>query len=133
MIDRYENQMSADSAITPTTVLVVEDDLAAARSLRFLLEHYGYAVSMAACVRQAIKLLDEKPQIILLDLTLPDGDGTTVMETLKARKSNARVFVVTGVTEHDRLRKVQQLCPQLLLHKPLNFLNLLDQLRHPAA
>ncbi len=133
MIDRYENQMLPDSAISPTTVLVVEDDLAAAKSLRFLLEHYGYHVTTAASVRDAVKLLDEKPQMIVLDLALPDGDGTTVMEALKSRRLNARVFVVTGVTESERLRKVQQLCPQLLLHKPLNFLNLLDELRHPAA
>lgn len=112
---------------------MVEDDEVTIRSLRYLLEHYGYAVYAARSLREAIDLLKIEPQIILLDLNLPDGDGTRVLEHLKIRKMTSRVAVVTAEMDHDRLKRVQTFGPQMLLHKPLNFLNLLEQLRASAA
>lgn len=114
---------------TTSTVLVVEDDPVAANALRSLLTHYGYRVLHAGTVARALQLLDEGPQIILLDLNLPDGDGTSVMAALKSRKMTAKVAVVTAVLDADRIRRVKTFGPQFLLQKPLNFLSLLQDLR----
>ncbi len=116
-----------------TSVLIVEDDPIAANSLRYLLEHYGYRALVASGVKQAIQLLDTEPQIILLDLNLPDGDGVAVMQALRNRKMTTRVAVVSAVIDHDRLQRIRSLKPEMVLSKPLNFLSLLAELRSPAA
>ena len=118
---------------TPCRVLVVEDDPTAARSLYFLLTHYGYEVQLASTVRDAIRLLDTRPQIVLLDLMLPDGNGTEVMKELELRSLNARVAVISAVMDAVMLRRVRTFRPEMVLPKPLNFLNLLESLRNDAA
>ncbi len=109
------------NAVTPeaiaSTVLVVEDDSASSNALRSLLTHYGYRVLHAGTIARALQLLDEGPQIILLDLNLPDGCGTAVMAAIKSRKMTAKVAVVTAVIDSDRLRKVKTFGPQFLLQK----------------
>jgi two-component system KDP operon response regulator KdpE len=69
-----------------STILVVDDDLQFRRSLRVGLTSYGYVVaeagSVAACLDVAART---KPALVLLDLTLPDGDGLSVLEALRGR------------------------------------------------
>ena len=120
-------------ATSPSSVLIVEDDPSTARSLSYLLQHYGFRVQIAGSVKAAICLLDTTPDIVLLDLLLPDGNGTAVMDALKARNLNARVAVVTAVIDHAMLRRAHALGPELMLPKPLDFLSLLQQLRGCAA
>ena len=124
-----DSQEATTSTVPGTTVLVVEDDMVAVAALQSLLTHYGYRVLVATTVKKAIALLALRPQIVLLDLMLPDGDGTQVMEAIKARKLTTHVAVVTAVIESDRLRKVCTYGPQQLLRKPLDFLSLLQKLR----
>jgi len=129
------NFMMADTsqAKNPNTVLIVEDDPSAARSLCFLMQHYGFRVQWAGTVKTAIALLDIQPDIILLDLLLPDGYGIAVMEAIKARNLTARVAVVSAVIDHAMLCRARVLGPEMMLSKPLNFLSLLEQLRVTAA
>jgi two-component system KDP operon response regulator KdpE len=69
-----------------STILVVDDDLQFRRSLRVGLTSYGYVVaeagSVAACLDVAART---KPALVLLDLTLPDGDGLSLLEALRGR------------------------------------------------
>jgi PAS domain S-box-containing protein len=74
----------------PRHVLVVEDDLDLSRVLLEMLERNGIGARHAATGREAIRLSDEtEPDMIILDLVLPEGDGFTVVDWLR---------------RHDRLR-----------------------------
>ena len=115
------------------SVLVVEDDPSAAQSLFYLLNHYGYGVRLAGSVQSAIDQLNHPPDIILLDLHLPDGYGTSVMEALLKRNLSARVAVVTATIDTALLRRAKLLGPELMFSKPLDFLELLEQLRAKVA
>ncbi|MGZ6142599.1 MAG: response regulator [Myxococcales bacterium] len=91
-------------------VLVVEDDAANARLLRFHLEGAGYAVAEASREQEALELARRlKPQLVLLDLILPQGeDGLQVLRELKCDEKTAQVpvVVVSVVQETRRSREL---------------------------
>jgi two-component system response regulator MprA len=78
------------------TVLVVEDDLGIAEVLQLALELDGYRVVLARCGAEALASVHaEPPDLITLDLRLPDLDGHYVLETLQAEVTRP-VIVVSG-------------------------------------
>jgi signal transduction histidine kinase/DNA-binding response OmpR family regulator len=122
-------------------VLVVEDDPANARLLRFHLESDGYAVFEATREKEALETVRRvRPQLVLLDLILPEGeDGLNVLRELKSNEETAKtpVVVVSVVQETRKARElgaaecfvkpidaqrlmetVQRLCPSTAKAKP---------------
>jgi len=87
-------------ADNPADVLIVEDHPLAADALRLLFEAVGHhprlAPSVAAAVRECA---DRSPDLMLLDLTLPDGDGFDVLAQTAAAGTTPRVTV--ALTGHD--------------------------------
>lgn len=81
-------------------VLIVEDDSLIASSLERALDARGYCVSVARTVTEAIATLDEdRPDLVLLDLGLPDGDGKTVARHVAQRLPDTPVIVLTARNE----------------------------------
>ena len=81
-------------------VLIVEDSDLVSGALRLLFEQTGHRVTVAASVSAAVAaVLREAPDLMLLDLTLPDGEGTAVLERLREQDRMPRVVV--GLTGHD--------------------------------
>lgn len=75
--------------------LVVEDDPGLQAALRSCLESDGWEVAVASDGRSVFLALDTvKPDLILLDITLPDMDGWEVNRHLKAHPTAHRVPVV---------------------------------------
>jgi PAS domain S-box-containing protein len=86
-------------------VLVVEDDHDLALLLRRQLELEGYQVLLAASGRDALWLAkEERPQLITLDMMLPDIDGFSVLEQLKRHPSTASipVIIVSVLSDTER-------------------------------
>ena len=77
-------------------VLVVEDEPALLRALRINLRARGYEVATASAGRQALAEARQRPpDVVVLDLGLPDLDGTEVIRDLRAW-SRAPVIVLSG-------------------------------------
>ncbi|HMN83316.1 MAG TPA: response regulator [Burkholderiaceae bacterium] len=73
-----------------TRVLVVDDNIDGCRSLASLLELEGHRVLTAFDGRSAIELArSERPQVLIIDLSLPDQEGEEVARTLRAEPSLA--------------------------------------------
>jgi DNA-binding response OmpR family regulator len=78
-------------------VLVVEDDQLIASSLARVLRSRGYEVDVAATVEASVRsITDHPPDLVLLDLGLPDGDGHEVCDLLVRRHPHIPVIVVTA-------------------------------------
>ncbi len=79
------------------SVLVVDDNDAAAAGIGRLLEWHGctvnYAYNGAQAIEQAMNLA---PDVVLLDVGLPDSDGYVVAKTLKERGFKGRLIALTG-------------------------------------
>ncbi len=83
--------------MTALRVLVVEDDHAIADEVRGALELHGYDVRRAGTGREALDLFaDERPDLVVLDLGLPDLDGLQVCRTLRAKDRAVPILIVTA-------------------------------------
>ncbi|HSR19974.1 MAG TPA: response regulator transcription factor [Anaerolineales bacterium] len=81
-------------------ILVVDDEERMVRFIRMNLEHDGYQVMEALNGKQAIDKLRDTPDLILLDVMMPDLDGFDVLETVR-QVSNVPVIMLTAKGEED--------------------------------
>jgi two-component system KDP operon response regulator KdpE len=90
----------AESAqMYPARILVVDDDQSVHRTIGPLLRSCGYDVLVAANGSQALRALDNRrPDLVLLDLTLPDMSGTDVCTRMR-HASNMPIIVLSGPTD----------------------------------
>jgi hypothetical protein len=75
-------------------ILIVDDDEGHRYTARVLLEHEGFEVSEAASGTEALQAANAKPDVIVLDIHLPDLTGFDVCRRLKAMPSTAAIAVV---------------------------------------
>ncbi|MDB5224446.1 MAG: Two-component system, NarL family, sensor histidine kinase EvgS [Candidatus Adlerbacteria bacterium] len=113
-----EEQKSSTSAFT---ILVVDDNEPAARGLAKLLEHYNHRVSVALNGRGALNAIShETPDIVLLDIGLPDMDGYAVARLIQRAISPAPVLIaLTGYGQLDDKTKSQAAGFSYHLTKPV--------------
>jgi CheY-like chemotaxis protein len=108
------------------TVLVVEDDPSTMRAWTSILTRKGFDVLAAGTVEVAIEKLEARPSFALLDLSLPDGTGESVLEAIHALGLPTKVIVVSGSADQERRKKIEaQFHPAAILPKPANLLEIL--------
>ena len=97
-----------EEAVGQPLVLIVDDDPDLCASLRDVLEERGYRVCLAHDVRTAAEQLHagDPFAVILLDMTLPDGDGTEVFR--EARRANPRKHSRVGGDSRSHCRPLQR-------------------------
>src|SRR5581483_8925128 len=82
------------------SVLVVDDEPQIRRFLRTSLDVHGYGVDEAQTARDAIQLFaSTKPDLVVLDLGLPDADGFHVLKTL--RETSRVPVVILSVRDRE--------------------------------
>ncbi|MEJ0079140.1 MAG: response regulator transcription factor [Alphaproteobacteria bacterium] len=91
----------------PIKVLVVDDEPPIRKLLRMGLTTQGYEIIEAQNGKAALMLLEEKPDLVILDLGLPDIAGHELLRTIRAR--NERVPIVVLSSRGDEAGKVQAL------------------------
>jgi len=85
------------------TVLIVEDDEAIRRFVRTNLQIEGYRVLEATTIAEASTMIpSHRPEIILLDLGLPDGDGKTLLAANTMGKVGRPGVIVLSARDNER-------------------------------
>jgi two-component system, NtrC family, response regulator AtoC len=116
--------------IMSSRILVVEDEKTALHSLSSLLADEGYNVIQADRGEQGLQLaMREEPDLILLDIRLPDLDGLSLLERLRADHSDAAVIIMTADTTSSNAIRATQLGAFDYVSKPINDDHLLVQIR----
>lgn len=83
-------------------ILVVEDNKDLALGLRVNLEEHGYQVSVAHSIADGlVRLRQTQPDLVILDLSLPDGDGLDLMRRLRAAGDATLILVLSAKTRQD--------------------------------
>ena len=86
------------------TVLMVEDELSITEPLTEALEREGFAAEVAATAREALELTaGALPDLVLLDVMLPDGSGYDVCRALRERSSVPIIMLTARGEETDRI------------------------------
>lgn len=89
----------------PRRILVVDDDPKTAASIRLYLEREGYETVVAHGGRRALELARaESPDLLVLDLMLPEVDGYEICRALRAESPVPIVMLTARTTEEDKLR-----------------------------
>lgn len=110
-------------------VLVVDDDPAIRRTLTVNLRARGYDVETAGDGRSALQAVSERmPDVVLLDLGLPDIDGVDVLERLRLT-SRVPVIVVSARSEPDDKVEALDLGADDFITKPFSLEELLARVR----
>jgi two-component system KDP operon response regulator KdpE len=91
----------------PLRVLIVDDEPPIRKLLRMGLTTQGYQILEAPNGKAALELTGEKPDLIILDLGLPDMQGLDVLRTLRTRNEGVPIVVLSS--RDDETTKVQAL------------------------
>ena len=82
---------------TPVRVLIIDDERDAAESLKLLVEMKDYLVKTASTGKEAIDVFEQwHPELVLVDMMLPDTDGLDLLRCFKEDRPEAEVIMVTG-------------------------------------
>jgi CheY-like chemotaxis protein len=101
------NNDNGNTRTRPYSILIADDAPATRDALRVLLEERGYHVTVAADGGEALDLLaklDPAPDLMIVDLNMPNVDGFALRDAQKKRKELAHVPVI-ALTGHPALRQ----------------------------
>lgn len=116
--------------------LIVDDDVDAAMSLKLLVAHERLTVAVAATLHEARRQIAlQQPDLILLDLELPDGSGMALFED-EQLVANSEIVLITGHASVETSVQALRLGAADYLVKPINMRRLqglLSRLMKPSA
>jgi len=118
------------------TVLIVDDDAVVTEVLKWRLERVGFCTLTAASGQQGLALARNlQPDLILLDLRLPDVDGLTVCRELSDSPETCTIpiIILSAVEGPDILRRCREAGCQFYLRKPYDPNVLLTIMREAIA
>lgn len=114
-------------------VLIVEDNMDTYELVRFILEKNGYEVFLAVNGRDGVNAASkQKPDLIVMDLSMPEMDGWTATRLIKQNKQTSAIPLI-ALTAHvlpgDRQRAVDSGCDEYIT-KPMDLLELVETVDH---
>ena len=103
------------------SVLVVDDDESIRSTLIEFFETFGYTARGAASATEARRLAaEDAPDVVLLDLRLPDADGVVTLDALRADDPDVGVILLTGYADVRIAVKAMQHGASDVLEKPVD-------------
>jgi two-component system cell cycle response regulator DivK len=117
-------------------ILIVDDNELDRKLARDVLRYHGFDTLDACCATDGIKLaVEQQPDLILMDVRLPDADGVEVVATLRAdpRCAKIPVFALTALAMPDDERMLLAAGFRGYLCKPIAVLELPDLIRRQLA
>src|SRR3712207_1918929 len=114
----------------PHRVLVVAESAADDLSLAGWLRREGFEVMTAVDGQEGLQIAGSswQPDVVLLDLTLPEADGLSVCERVRATNQRAVIFVLSGDPQEDEVRSLGAGADDYVA-KPFSFEVLLARMR----
>ncbi len=113
-------------------VLVIDDDPMACDIIEGFLYQDGYEMAFAHSGREALEIIDAvQPDIVLLDVLMPEMDGFEVCRRLKANEKwrDIPVIIVTGLHEKTDVVRGFEVGANDFIHKPFNDVELRSRVR----
>ncbi len=117
---------------TTKKILVVDDDPYILLSLEFLMKKNGFDVMVARNGTEALEIVEKQvPDIVLLDIMMPDVDGYAICKHIKSSKKlkEAKVVFMSAKSKETDIQKGYDLGASLYVTKPFSTRHLLKQVQ----
>jgi two-component system, OmpR family, KDP operon response regulator KdpE len=113
----------------PLRVLVIDDEPPIRKLLRIGLGAQGYQTFEAASGKEALDLLSKNPDLIVLDLGLPDAQGHDLLQTIRVRNEQVPIVVLSGRGDEAGKVKALDFGADDYITKPFGMNELLARIR----
>ena len=102
------------------TLAIIDDETLIRQTLRHHFERRGYRVVEASSASQGLHLVqEEEPDVVLLDLKLPDLDGLSALDRIKTSQPDSAVIVLTGYGTYEKaVEAVKRGAEDFLIKEP---------------
>jgi DNA-binding response OmpR family regulator len=120
---------SDETQVRTPVIMCVDDDPGIQSAIEMRLRCYDVSVRHTYYGMQGIwESIRDSPDLIILDVAMPNGDGRYVLQCLRSNKNTARVpiIVLTGMRDPNLMRELVLAGADQYLHKPISG----DQLVH---
>ena len=108
-------------------LLIVDDEAGIVEEIKDYFTEEGFEVHIADTGKEGIEqLADIKPDLLLLDMRLPDMSGVEVLKVVKRSSPRTKVIVNTGYVDQAVIDEAAKLGRDSFIQKPFN----LEQLRY---
>lgn len=112
-----------------TSILVIDDEPAICDVLQTFLEDEGYNVRTTTSAKNLVHTLAPPPDVILLDVLMPDVNGLECLPQIKTHAPDARVVVITGVNDYRIADLFYEAGAEGFITKPIRHNNLRETLQ----
>ncbi len=117
-----------------TRVLLVEDDLSVGRGLKDLLHSEGYEATWVRVAGEACAAARRsRPQVAIIDLNLPDGNGADLVPLLRAEHTDLPIVLSTGHIELNLSKEKNRICSLMKPYELTDLLHAIGMVTAPAA
>ncbi len=115
-------------------VLVIDDDAKVRALCESVLRKAGYQITSAGSLKEGLpRCIDFSPDLILLDLHLPDGLGTELVESLRERQAAPRILIFSSYLTSAECKRIASLGITRFAYKPLGPASLLTAVEEALA
>jgi len=112
------------------TILLAEDHRDSREAMRALLEAHGYRVIEAANGREAVeRALEERPDLVLMDIMMPEMDGFEATRVLRSQEPTRKVPIIAVTAMDGAQRLSQQAGVDDFVAKPIDTRGLMAKIR----
>lgn len=113
-------------------ILIVDDELSILVPLQFLMEKEGYETKLAQSGKEAFEKIDQiRPDLILLDIMLPDLDGYEIYQMIRQRAEweSIRIIFLTAKNRDADMSKGLAMGADAYITKPFSNIQLMKKIR----
>ncbi|MEK6778002.1 MAG: sigma-54 dependent transcriptional regulator [bacterium] len=104
-----------------TTILIIDDEVEIGNYLKTLITQFGYRAEIATSGRDGLQAIQRvKPQLVILDVVMPDMDGLEVLKRIQEEKMDTSVIMLSGHRQTSTVVGAMKLGATDFLNKPFD-------------
>ena len=121
IFERLQPDLPPKAQLVTAKILIIDDEADLRMLVRFILEPSGYEVLEASTGKEGLEVAHSNaPDLVLLDIQLPDIDGWTVLEAMSRDAPHAPVVVFSAHSSPSTLNRAREAGAAAYLVKPFD-------------